>query len=121
VAQRVVTFQSLPRTDQQPEPVIKAITHFTGGHRRHPRGGQFDGQWNPIQALTNLGDCGRFRHRLSRSPTQCLGRVRRTGSPPQSRFPLPCPETAVTGSEIGVLLDDIQTFDRVLRYKQGHV
>jgi hypothetical protein len=25
VARRVVTFQSAPRTDQQPEPVIKAI------------------------------------------------------------------------------------------------
>src|SRR6478672_11902852 len=69
VAQRVVTFQSAPRTDQQPEPVIKAITHFTGGHRRHPRGGQFDGQWNPIEALTNLSDCGGFiavEHREAR-------------------------------------------------------
>jgi hypothetical protein len=60
VAQRVVAFQAAPRADQQPEPVIKAITHFTGGHRRHPGGSQFDGQWNPVQALTNLGDCGSF-------------------------------------------------------------
>jgi len=35
VAQRVVAFQSAPGADQQPEPVIKTITHFTGGHRRH--------------------------------------------------------------------------------------
>jgi len=60
VTERLVALQSASRTDQQPEPVIKAITHFTGSHRRHPRGGQFDGQWNPIQALTNLDDCGGF-------------------------------------------------------------
>ena len=60
MAQRVVAFQAAPRADQQPEPVIKTITHFTGGHRRHPGGGQFDGQWNPVQALTNLDDCGGF-------------------------------------------------------------
>jgi hypothetical protein len=33
--------------------VIKTITHFPGGHRRHPRGGQFDGQGNPVEALTS--------------------------------------------------------------------
>ena len=58
VAQRVVAFQSAPRADQQPKAVIKTITHFTGGHRRHSRGGQLDGQRNPIQALTNLDDRG---------------------------------------------------------------
>ena len=40
--------------------MIKTITHFTGGHRRHPRGSQLDSQWNPIQALTNLSDSGGF-------------------------------------------------------------
>ena len=60
VAQRLVACQPAPGADQQPEPVIKAITHFTGGHRRHPRRREFDGQWYPIQALTNLGDCGGF-------------------------------------------------------------
>ena len=33
----MLALQSAPRADQQPEPVIATISHFTGGHRRHPR------------------------------------------------------------------------------------
>ena len=40
--------------------MIEAIPHFAWGHRHHPGGGQFDGQGNPVEALTNLSNCGGF-------------------------------------------------------------
>jgi len=48
VTQRVVAVQAAPRANQQPEPLIETIMHLAGGHRRHPRSGQFDGQRNPV-------------------------------------------------------------------------
>ena len=88
MAQRVVAFQAAPRPDQQPEPVIETITHLAGGHRRHPRGRQLDGQRDPVEAAADLHHRGRLigvGHREARRHT--AGRVRRTGSPRQSRFP----------------------------------
>ena len=58
MAQRLVACQAAPRADQQPEPVIETITHLAGGHRRHPRGRQLDGQWNPVEASAD------FDHRV---------------------------------------------------------
>ena len=72
MAQGLVTFHAASRPDQQPEPVIKTITDLARGHRRHPGGCQLDGQRNPIQALTNLDDCGGFLaldHRKARRNT----------------------------------------------------
>jgi len=60
LAQRVMAFLASLGPDQQPEPVIEAIPHFAWGHRHHPGGGQFDGQGNPVEALTNLSNCGGF-------------------------------------------------------------
>ena len=54
MAQRLVAFQAAPRPDQQPEPVIETITHLAGGHRRHPRGRQLDGQRDPVEASADL-------------------------------------------------------------------
>ena len=54
VAQSVVAFQTAPRPDQQPQPLIEPIPHLAGGHRRHPRGRQFDGQRDSVEAAADL-------------------------------------------------------------------
>ena len=54
MAQRLVACQAAPRADQQPEPLIETITHLAGGHRRHPRGRQLDGQRYPVEAPADL-------------------------------------------------------------------
>ncbi len=60
MAQGVVAFQAAPRADQQPEPLIETITHLAGGHRRHPRGRQLDGQRDPVEAAADLHHRGRL-------------------------------------------------------------
>jgi len=76
-------FQAASRSDEQSEPVIKTITHFIGGHRRHSGGCELDRQGNPIQALADFADSGRFsvithrevgRHTLSAFREQAHGR-----------------------------------------------
>ena len=68
VTQCLVALQTPPRSDEEPEPIIEMITHFTGGHRRHPRSRQLDRQWNPVQALADLHHCIRLiGHREARS------------------------------------------------------
>ena len=54
VPQRLMAFQSPPRSDQQPEAVTKTITHLARGHGRHAGGRQLDGQRYPVQAAANL-------------------------------------------------------------------
>ena len=54
VAQRLVACQAAPRAHQQPEPLIETITHLAGGHRRHPRGRQLDGQRDAVESAADL-------------------------------------------------------------------
>ncbi len=56
MAQRLMAFQTAPRADQQPEPVVEAITHFDDGHRLQARGGQLDRQRDSVEATADLGD-----------------------------------------------------------------
>ena len=56
------------RTGQHVESSIETLDEFGRAHRDDPGGGQFDGQWDSIQALAGLDDgsgrcCG-----LRRSP-----------------------------------------------------
>ena len=39
-----------------PEPLIETITHLAGGHRRHARGDQLDGQRDAVKAAAELHD-----------------------------------------------------------------
>ncbi len=57
VAQGLVAFRPAPGADQQPEPLIKTITHLARRHRRHPRNRQLDRQRDAVQATAN------FHHR----------------------------------------------------------
>jgi hypothetical protein len=49
-----------PRPDQQPQPLIEPIAHLARGHGRHPRGRQFDGQRDPVEAPADLHHRGRL-------------------------------------------------------------
>ena len=60
MAQRVVACQAAPRADQQPEPLIETITHLAGGHRRHPRGRQLDGQRDAVESAADFHDSVRL-------------------------------------------------------------
>jgi hypothetical protein len=56
VTQRLVTLESAVRADQQPEPVVEAIPKFGDVHGLHPGRRQLDGQRDPVEAPTDLGD-----------------------------------------------------------------
>src|SRR5882724_11858934 len=78
--------QSSPRTDEQLESVIETITDLVNGHRRHTRGRQFNGQWDPVKTQADLRDSvGRVsrklrRHIVSAIDEQACGRVDIKGS-----------------------------------------
>jgi len=95
MTERLVARQAAPRADQQPETVIEAITHVAGGHRRHPRGRQLDGQTGSRPGGGRYPPPQPRRRRCStRSARQRSEHVQRTVPPPPSRCPPPHPGTA---------------------------